>query len=175
MRIVFLPTFTTLVVDVGAWFLLHMGISLWLTRWDAKRFNPHGWLYLERRWERGGMLYKKVFKVQLWKKWLPDAAPWFKGGIAKKDLPSLSADSVQRFMVETCRGELTHWISMAVAPVFFFWNLPWVGGVMILYAVVANLPCIITQRFNRIRCSHLVIALSKSSIKPSSPVSTHHR
>ncbi len=160
MRIIFLPTSTTLVVNICAWFLLHIGISKWLTDWEGKRFHPSSWLYRERRWEGGGLFYKKVFRVQLWKKGLPDAAPWFKGGMAKKNLPPLSKDLYERFVVETCRGELTHWISMGMALIFFFWNIPWVGGLMIVYAVAANLPCIITQRFNRIRFSHLLKKLS---------------
>ncbi len=156
MRMIVLSTSATIIVDVCAWLLLHIGISKWLTGWDVSRFNPGRWLYRERRWEEGGLFYKRVFRVQRWKKWLPDAAPWFKGGLAKKNLPPLSRDSLERFIVETCRGELAHWISMGMAPIFFFWNLPWVGGLMILYALAANLPCIITQRYNRVRLSHLL-------------------
>jgi len=164
MRIFVLPTVATIVVDICAWFLLHMGISKWLTGWDVRRFKPGTWLYRERGWEKGGILYKRVFRVQFWKKRLPDAAPWFEGGIAKKSLPSLSRNFLQRFIVESCRGELAHWFSMGIAPIFFLWNPPWVGGIMVIYAVIANLPCIIVQRYNRIRYSCLVNKMSQCEV-----------
>jgi glycosyl-4,4'-diaponeurosporenoate acyltransferase len=155
MRVLVLSTSATVVIDIGAWFLLHMGISKWLTSWEGKRFNPRSWLYRERAWEKGGMLYRRVFGVRMWKKRLPDAAAWFTGGFAKKNLSSLSEVYLRRFMIETCRGELAHWITMGVAPVFFLWNDSWVGILMLVYAAAANLPCIITQRYNRIRLSRL--------------------
>jgi len=161
MRILTLSAFPTIIIDVCVWFLLHMGISKWLTTWDPKQFNPKSWLYREGGWEGGGRIYKKVFLVHIWKKWLPDAAPWFKGGFAKNGLASLSRSFLERFIIETCRGELTHWISMGIAPIFFLWNAPWVGCLMLIYAVTANLPCIIAQRYNRIRFSHLLNESSK--------------
>ncbi|MCG3203593.1 MAG: hypothetical protein KCHDKBKB_00263 [Elusimicrobia bacterium] len=157
MRVFVLPTFATIVVDVCVWFLLHMGISKWITSWEREKFNPGSWLYRERDWEQGGMRYQRVFMVRYWKKWLPDAAPWFKGGFPKKGLRLLTQDFIQTFIIETCRGELTHWISMGIAPIFFLWNAPWVGSAMIIYAVAANLPCIITQRYNRIRLSRFLV------------------
>jgi hypothetical protein len=34
---------------------------------------------------------------------------------------------------------------------FFLWNPPWAGWVMVVYATFANFPRIIAQRYNRIR------------------------
>ncbi|MCM3126981.1 glycosyltransferase [Paenibacillus provencensis] len=36
------------------------------------------------------------------------------------------------------------------APLFFLWNTP-IVGMMILYALAANLPCIFSLRYNRAR------------------------
>ena len=56
-----------------------------------------------------------------------------------------------RYLVETRRGELAHWAIMAAAPLFLLWN-PWtIWLLMVAYAVVANLPCIVIQRYNRAR------------------------
>jgi hypothetical protein len=52
---------------------------------------------------------------------------------------------------ETGRAEYTHLFAMLPAPIFFIWN-PWWGGIiMIIYAVIINVPCIIAQRYNRAR------------------------
>ena len=34
-------------------------------------------------------------------------------------------------------------------PIFFIWNPPWARWVMTVYALAANLPCILVQRYNR--------------------------
>jgi hypothetical protein len=45
--------------------------------------------------------------------------------------------------------------AIASAPVFFLWN-PWWGDlIIVLYALVANLPCILVQRYNRFRLQKL--------------------
>ena len=69
-----------------------------------------------------------------------------------------------RFRVETCRGELAHWLVFASA-LFFLWNTPAVGLVMIGYATVANLPCILVQRVNRCRLNRVL----DGAARPTSP------
>jgi hypothetical protein len=44
---------------------------------------------------------------------------------------------------------MDHWLCIPPALLFFLWNPGPVGFVMILYAFVVNLPCILAQRFNR--------------------------
>ncbi len=44
-----------------------------------------------------------------------------------------------------------HWAVFAAAFLFFAWNPPWAGAVMVFYGLAANLPCIIALRYNRIR------------------------
>jgi glycosyl-4,4'-diaponeurosporenoate acyltransferase len=40
--------------------------------------------------------------------------------------------------------------------VFFLWNPWWGDAVIIVYAIGANLPCILAQRYNRLRLRHLL-------------------
>ena len=149
--LVHLPTAITIIIDVIAWFFIHMGVSYIMTRRHVTSFNIDSWLYRERTWERNGWIYEKLFRLQSWKKKLPDGAALFKNGFEKKRLKESSIDYLDSFMKETCRAELTHWIVFLFGPLFFIWNLWWVGIVMVLYAAIANIPCIITQRYNRIR------------------------
>jgi len=50
---------------------------------------------------------------------------------------------------------------MLLYPLCLFWN-PWPGNlIMALYAIVANVPFVIIQRFNRIRLMHLLVLQRK--------------
>jgi glycosyl-4,4'-diaponeurosporenoate acyltransferase len=109
-----------------------------------------------RAWERGGRLYEGVFGIKGWKGWLPDAARWFGGGFAKGTLAANHPDYLRRFVRETWRGELCHWAALGFAPVFFLWNPWWADLVMFGYALLANLPCIVVQRYNRLRLQRLL-------------------
>lgn len=155
MRILFFPMPVTIILDVLAWLVIQFAISKWVTLLPATWFNPTGWIYLSRGWEQGGKIYESL-GVKRWKDRLPDAAPWFKGGFAKAELSSRTREYLERFAIETCRGELAHWLVIPAAPLFFLWNRSWVGGLMVAYAVLGNLPCIIVQRYNRIRLNRIL-------------------
>jgi glycosyl-4,4'-diaponeurosporenoate acyltransferase len=122
---------------------------------------------MNRDWERNGVIYEKLFRLQSWKKKLPDGAAIFKDGFEKKCLKETNQDYLNSFMKETCRAEITHWIVFLFGLLFFIWNLWWVGIVMILYAALANMPCIITQRYNRIRLRRIAMYhQQRSSVLP---------
>lgn len=133
-----------------AWLLVHMGFAWVGTRVPASAFNPRGWLFRSYRFEGGGRLYEVFFRVKAWKGMLPDGATWVKG-FPKKTLASADEAYVERFIVETCRGELVHWAVFLAAGLFFLWNEARVGWIMVGYGVLANAPCIVVQRYNRAR------------------------
>ena len=153
--LVHLPTAIIILIDIAAWFVIHMGVSYIMTHQPLSSFNTSSWLYRKHDWERNGRLYEKLFRLKAWKKRLPDGAAVFKKGFEKKHLRETNKDYFDSFIRETCRAELTHWIVFLFGPLFLIWNLWWVGIVMILYAAMANLPCIITQRYNRIRLQRI--------------------
>jgi glycosyl-4,4'-diaponeurosporenoate acyltransferase len=156
MRFIVLSPFWTIVLDFFAWFVIHMSISYSVTQFNPGVFDSRGWLFRARKWEKNGKIYETLFKVKSWKDWLPDAAPWFKGGFSKRKLVSLDADYLKRFIIETCRGEKAHWIIFLCSPFFFFWNEVWVGYLMIGVGAFFNLPCLVAQRYNRFRCETLL-------------------
>jgi len=143
-------------IDVIAWFLIHMGVSYIMSRQPLSSFNYDSWLYRKRNWEKNGKFYEKLFRLKSWKRRLPDGAAIFKNGFEKKHLKETNKDYFDSFIRETCRAELTHWIVFLFGPLFLIWNLWWVGIVMIVYATIANIPCIVTQRYNRIRLQRIV-------------------
>ena len=151
-----LPIAWMVALDFVAWAAIHLGVAYAVTQVPVSLFRPGAWLYRARSWEAQGRRYEQWFRVNRWKKLLPDGAALFRRGFRKKRFVSKSPAYLRRFMLETCRGELVHWIVFAFAPVFFLWNPPHVGLVMILYAALANLPFIIVQRYNRFRLLRLL-------------------
>ncbi|MFT4112015.1 hypothetical protein [Silvibacterium sp.] len=114
---------------------------------------PARWFAKEAAWSRvcqwESPLYRRVLRLRSWKHRLPDGASWFAGGFAKKKLEMRNREYLMRFVAETRRGELAHWLMIACVPLFFVWNPPWACVVVAFYALIANLPCIIVQRYNR--------------------------
>lgn len=157
MRIIHLTTFWTVILDIFAWFVIHMAIVLVMVRISRDRFHPDGYVCRVRPWEKEGRLYTKVFRIKYWKGILPDGARWMKErGFPKKQLAARETDYLATFAAETCRAELTHWTTLLMAPFFFLWNKPVVGWIMIIYALVENLPLIMAQRYNRCRLERLL-------------------
>jgi glycosyl-4,4'-diaponeurosporenoate acyltransferase len=154
--LVHLPTAITIMIDVAFWLVVHMGVSYIMSRQPLTLFDSNSWLYRGRTWERNGKFYEKFFRLKSWKRRLPDGAAIFKYGFEKRHLKGTDKEYLDSFMKETCRAELTHWIVFLFGPLFLLWNVFWVGMVMILYAALANMPCIITQRYNRIRLQRII-------------------
>lgn len=155
MPLVDLSPLGTITLDIMAWFIIHMGISWVFTRLSSNRFET-AYFPLKINAFETRHLYESVLKVKAWKSFLPDAAVWFTGGFAKKSLAEHSHSYFQKFIVETRRGELAHWATIAWAPLFILWNPPWVGLLMLVYAFGANMPCIIVQRYNRLRLESML-------------------
>ena len=152
MRLIYLTTFWTVVIDFIAWFIIHMGVVLLIIHIPSKSFDPEGWLFRSRRWEKNGNIYTKIFKIRKWKEYLPDGSKLLKyKSFPKKHLDEKNGLYFNSFLQETCRAELTHWIIMLFGPLFFLWNKPGVGLIMICYALIENLPLVVAQRYNRIR------------------------
>jgi glycosyl-4,4'-diaponeurosporenoate acyltransferase len=157
MRLIHLPTFWTVVIDFIAWFIIHMGVVLVAIHIPSKSFDPEGRLYRDRRWEKNGEIYTKVFKIKKWKAYLPDGSKLLKyRGFPKSRLEEKDDRYLASFLQETCRAELTHWIIILFGPLFFLWNKPGVGLIMIAYALIENLPLIMAQRYNRIRLKRVL-------------------
>jgi glycosyl-4,4'-diaponeurosporenoate acyltransferase len=105
--------------------------------------------------EKSGWLYHRAFHIRKWKKYLPDAAPWFEG-FSKANLKSTDLDYLKEFITETRRGEWSHWIQSLLIAVFILWT-PMPGAwVIIIYSILANFPCILNLRYTRLRLLRVI-------------------
>jgi glycosyl-4,4'-diaponeurosporenoate acyltransferase len=100
--------------------------------------------------------FETGLRIKAWKDSLPEAGSLFRGGFSKRHLQAHDRSYLQRFAIETRRAELAHWAILALGPFFFAWNPWWLGLAMLAYALVANVPCIAVQRYNRARFGALL-------------------
>jgi glycosyl-4,4'-diaponeurosporenoate acyltransferase len=158
-----IPVAALIAVNVLAWVVLHLGIAWLGTLLPRRLFDPARPWFRIHAWERSGRVYERLFRLRAWKDALPDGAALFRGGFRKARLTARRADYLAVFAAETCRGEAVHWTVLLSAALFFLWNPPWAGWIMVAYAIAANLPCILVQRYNRAR---LARAAKQRAISP---------
>jgi glycosyl-4,4'-diaponeurosporenoate acyltransferase len=162
--IIHLPSIWNIMIDILAWLLIHVNVSLSIDKIAPETFNPISWLYRERKWEKNGRIYQILLRIKRWKGLLPDGAVILKNRFRKKHLGDPDAAYISRFIAETCRAELIHWGIFIFSPLFLIWNEWWIGLIMIAYGFVVNVPCIVTQRYNRIRLKRIYNKIIKSQI-----------
>lgn len=162
MPLVSLSNFWTVAIDIIAWAFFHMAISVLCLKLPRSYFLKDGAWFRLGAWERSGKRWQQLFFVKRWKGRLIDGTAILRKGYGKKKLHGTRVGELQVFAAETKRAELTHWLSILPAPLFFLWNPVWVGWIMVLYAVSFNLPIIVVQRYNRGRIDAIVSASNKT-------------
>jgi len=102
------------------------------------------------------LIYERRLAIRRWKSWIPDAGAVLPGGIRKADLARRDPLALQRLIAETWRAELVHWALWPVWLLTALW-LPPLGVMLnLLFATVFNLPCLLLQRYNRLRLIQLL-------------------
>jgi glycosyl-4,4'-diaponeurosporenoate acyltransferase len=156
-----LPQTVTILVDVASWGFFHAATGYAAHRLGPDRLSRDGWLLRPRGFEAGGRWYRRWLRIHRWKDRVPEAGALFAGGISKRQLPSYDVAGLELFVRETRRAELAHWWAMACGPVFLLWNPPLASALLVGYGVVANLPFIMIQRYNRARGRALLARLDR--------------
>jgi glycosyl-4,4'-diaponeurosporenoate acyltransferase len=118
---------------------------------------PADWLASGRRARGPGLrwespqLYERRLAIRRWKPWLPDAGDALPGGVRKASLARRDPERLARLEGETRRAELVHWGLWPFWIITALWLPP--AGVLInlAFATVFNLPCVLVQRYNRLR------------------------
>lgn len=144
-------------VNIFAWLFFHLSISYAFYRAPYRWFEKDNTFFKPKKWENQGKTWDKIFLVRKWKDHLPDGSAIFRRGFRKKSLRQKDEAFLKTFIAESKRAEITHYISMLPAPLFFLWNPLWAGIVMLIYAVAVNVPCIIAQRYNRPRMEKILL------------------
>jgi glycosyl-4,4'-diaponeurosporenoate acyltransferase len=136
-----------ILANVCGWPVIQLGVAWCITRLPPHSFTNFG--PLERVTSKEAEFYRRRLHIRRWKSMLPDGGQWVGGRFPRKTLEARDSVYLSRFIAETRRGELAHWIMAACCPVFFLWNPVWVWPIMAFYAIASNGPCIVAQRYNR--------------------------
>jgi glycosyl-4,4'-diaponeurosporenoate acyltransferase len=139
-----------LVLYALVWIVFHFGSGVLAHYMPARILAALPLIARTWGWEHGGKAYRRL-GVHRWKDRLPEAGAVLPGGFSKRRLSDRSPAYFERFVVETSRAELTHWLPWMLSLTFFVWT-PWpIAALMVLYGAATNLPCILVQRYNRAR------------------------
>jgi glycosyl-4,4'-diaponeurosporenoate acyltransferase len=138
------------------WVLIGLATGWHYHRLPPEHFADDNWLTRPRAFEQGGRWYQRRLRIRSWKDKLPEKGDLFRGGFSKRHLTNRSTSHLQRFVVETRRAEMVHWSNLAAGPVFLIWCPPLLGGVMVVFGIVAHLPFITVQRYNRERLTTIL-------------------
>jgi glycosyl-4,4'-diaponeurosporenoate acyltransferase len=158
-----LPLGAVVAIDAAAWATVQVGAGYLVHRLPDRLLDADYGILREQSWERGGRLYRRHLAVVRWKRHLPEAGAVFRGGVDKGTLPSGRTADLERYRREIRRAELGHWLAIAPLALFPLWNPPVLWPVMAFYAVAVNGPCIVAQRYNRLRLSRVLAARTRAS------------
>lgn len=162
MPLIQLPHLWIVFVNIAAWTFFHLFISLVCLNISRDFFFRNHPLFGIYGWEKEGKIWDNLFRVKAWKGRLIDGSSVLGKGYTKKKLHGTTPDDLRIFAAETKRAEFTHWLCIWPAPLFFLWNPQWAGWIMVLYALLFNLPFIIVQRYNRGRINRLLIIANRA-------------
>lgn len=156
MPLIDLLTHERVILIILIWTFTPLASALFVRIMPERCSDPDGWLFRTRAWERDGHIYQQVFRIKSWKEKLPDGGALFKGGYSRKRLDSSRAEAIQEHLKWNTRGELSHWINLLpllASPIFLEADLCFL---ILIYAVITNLPCLIAYRYNRPRIRRIL-------------------
>ncbi|HSN59103.1 MAG TPA: hypothetical protein VLR72_06575 [Clostridiaceae bacterium] len=156
MQILFIPKLLAIILCFILWPVLQIGAAVLCHNLPERFLSYSSPFYRSYGWEKGGEIYRQIFRVHKWKRLLPDSADFIKGGYRKKSMEVISKESLKKHLLESCRAEMTHWLAIPFFWVFGLFSPLRVIIYMLIYAIAVNLPCIITLRYNRPRIVKLL-------------------
>ena len=119
MRLFYFSNVVTISLCFVLWPLFQAGSAVLCLNLPDSAFRPDAFFFCSHSWEKNGQLYETLFAVKRWKHLLPDGgAVWKKKGYQKKRLTDFSEQNLNRFLVESARGEFSHWL--AILPFWVF-------------------------------------------------------
>ena len=156
-----------LLINIVAWLIIHYAVSALCFNIPLRHFLKDTAFLRIAQWERNGKMWNRLLFVKKWKGYLIDGSSIAKKSYNKSRLHGWAREDLEVFAAETKRAELTHWLLMLPGPLFFLWNPSWAGWVIVTYALIANVPFIITQRYNRGRIEAILDFRSSRGISHS--------
>lgn len=146
----FINAFFANAILAGVWHIVTFLICVFVS---PNFFDPEKRIYRPHKWEKGGRFYRDVLKINKWK----DHVPRYTGkdGFSKDHIDDTSIEYIDRFILETCRGEWNHRVNCLLSLVMLLVNNITYGIIFSLCVLAGNLPFAVIQRYNRFRLQRL--------------------
>lgn len=125
-------------------------------RLNEKTFDYRRNIYKSKKFENNGKFYVKYLKIKKWKDKLPQYVS--KNGFSKKNINLKQVGDkkyFEKFLIETCRAEWNHLVCCMYAVISVLINKFPFSMIFSIIPVMANLPFLVIQRYNRIRFLNL--------------------
>jgi glycosyl-4,4'-diaponeurosporenoate acyltransferase len=169
MQVLFLNPTQTILLDAIVWLVFQLTIGYCSSKIPLDWLNPDLPFFQTFAWEKGGEIYEKYFHVRAWKHLIPNGSALYRGAFSIKHLPKSDLPYLERWLKESVRAEICHWVMILPCVFFFLWNSVTLGSIMVAYAALNNLVPIILQRYNRPRMRSLLALLEKKPIQKGMP------
>lgn len=139
------------ILNAILWFTAHMYVSKLFLRINNTQYIDGPLKLKSFLFEDKGTVYQKLFKVKSWKDKVPEGSQFFTNTYNKRELKDNSPETIDAFLVEVNRAEITHWGILFTLPIVLLFNPKWTYMIHTIYALATNIPFIIIQRYNRPR------------------------
>ncbi len=169
IQILFLNPTQTILVDVLAWLIIHLTIGYCCSKISVDWLNTEQSCFQTFEWEKDGEIYEKFFHVRAWKCFIPNGSKLYHGAFSIKNLLTYELAYLERWLKESVRAEICHWLMILPGFFFFIWNSMALAWVNVAYAFLNNLVLIILQRYKRPRMCKLLAQIERKLIKKGIP------
>ena len=147
-------TVNAVIINIILGVIWHYAMMFLCMGMNPSAFSPDRKIYLPHKWEHDGKFYQDFLKINQWKDYLPQHIG--KDGFSKDHIDDVSIEYIDRFILETCRGEWNHKMNCVFVIVLFTLNgVTHVSVVLSCMTLVGNVPFFIIQRYNRFRLQRL--------------------
>jgi glycosyl-4,4'-diaponeurosporenoate acyltransferase len=159
-----LPNWLIFGLCVVGWLIWSVFIGFIGYRLSLEFLETDTWLTQTRFWEQDRHWYEKILWIKGWKDWLPEAGGFFQGGFSKNSVSGGNCAVMSRFLAETRRAEYVHTVIWLFWLVTILWTPIWGILINLVIGTAFNLPCLLVQRYNRLRLKHLLILKGKEKL-----------
>lgn len=119
-----------------------------------KNFNYEEYPYKSFPFEKNGRIYQKI-GIHYWKDTVPDMSRYLTSMVQKRINVFRSAQYIDDLIRETCVAELVHCMLILLSPIFVLAIEGTAGFLGMCAYIIANIPFILIQRYNRPRLIEL--------------------
>lgn len=115
-----------------------------------KIFHADRFPFRSYKWEKEGRIYN-ILKISVWKDKIPDMSKVMHDMTPKK-IERISSQEASILLTETCVAETVHWTEIILASIYLI-LFPSSANTILwaVWTLLANLPFILVQRYNRPR------------------------